>query len=221
MSYSRGAMLSLLVTAPLLILRSRHRLQFGFVFLLLLGSVPFLAGNEIRQRFFSVQEYESDGSANSRFASWAAAYRIANDYPVFGIGIRNSQVVSFEYGSDLEGRAIHSQYLQTLADNGYPGLFLYLLALVCTWGAMTRARGAMKRRDEPDAKLAHSMLNGLEGALFVFCFGAIFLSLEVFELPYVIALLGAQIAAITKSRVSEAPHLSSTAASLPLVHHRA
>ena len=43
------------------------------------------------------------------------------------------------------------------------------------------------------------MLNGVEGALVVFCFGALFLSLEVFELPYVMALIGAQIAALTSA----------------------
>ena len=84
----------MLVTAPLLVLRSRRRLQFAFVFVLLVGTVPFLAGQEIRDRFFSVQGYEQDGSANARFGSWAAAYHIANDNPVFGVGIRNSQLLS-------------------------------------------------------------------------------------------------------------------------------
>ena len=220
MSYSRGAMLSMLVTAPLLVLRSRHRLQFAFIFVLLVGSVPFLAGNEIRQRFFSVQGYEQDGSANARFGSWAAAYKIANDYPVFGVGIRNSQLLSYDYGANEVGQAIHSQYLQMLADTGYPSLFLYLLALGCTWGAMVRARRTLKKRDDPDAKRAHSMLNGLEGSLFLFCFGGLFLSLEVFELPYLVALLGAQIASLTRVQ-AVAEQTAPAPAPFPIAHQRA
>jgi probable O-glycosylation ligase (exosortase A-associated) len=220
MSYSRGAMLSMIMTAPLLILRSRRRLQFAFVFLLVLGMVPFLAGNEIRQRFLSVQGYESDGSANARFGSWAAAFRIANDYPVLGVGIRNSQLISYEYGANEEGQAIHSQYLQILADTGYPALFLYLLAVACTWAAMARARRALKKRNDPDAKRAHSMLNGLEGALFMFCFGGLFLSLEVFELPYLVALLGAQIASLTRLQ-AVAAQTAPVPAAFPVAHQRA
>jgi O-antigen ligase len=213
-------MLALVVAAPLLVLRTRRRLQFSLVFVALLAMVPYLAGQEIRQRFFSIQQYQTDGSANARFSSWEAAIQIANDHPVFGVGIRNANLVSYRYGADLEGRTIHSQYLQTLADAGYPGLFFYLVALACTWVAMARARRVLKRRDDPEAKLAHSMLNGVEGALFIFCFGAVFLSLEVFELPYLMALMGAQIASLTRVPVV-APSKVPVAAALPVAPLRA
>ena len=221
MSYSRGAMLSLIVVSPLLILRSRRKRQFVFVFALLIWTVPYLAGKEIRERFFSIEQYETDKSVESRFDSWNAAFRIAEEFPVFGAGIRNSILFTYKYGADMQGRAIHSQYLQTLADAGYPGLFLYLLALACTWGAMARARRSLKKRDGPEAKLAHSMLNGVEGALFIFCFGAAFLSLEVFELPYVMALIGAQIALLTRLPAAEVARSTAVGAPLPVAPQRA
>jgi hypothetical protein len=121
----------------------------------------------------------------------------------------------------MKGRTIHSQYLQTMADNGYPGLLLYLLAMGCTWGGMARARRRLKERDGPEAKLAHSMLNGAEGALFVFCFGALFLSLEVFELPYVIVLIGAQITALTRVSHAQGAQVVSAVAPMPIAHQRA
>jgi len=218
MSYSRGAMLSLLVAVPVLIIRSRRRRQFAFVLVLMLSLVPSLAGREQRNRFLSIEGYETDGSANARFDSWNAAFAIAADYPLFGAGIRNSNLITYKYGADVQGRTIHSQYLQTMADSGYPALFFYLLALGCTWFAMARARRTLKKRDAPETKLAHSMLNGVEGALFVFCFGALFLSLEVFELPYVMALIGAQIAALTRAAAAAAAAESTarTAAPFPI-----
>jgi probable O-glycosylation ligase (exosortase A-associated) len=220
MSYSRGAMLSLLVASPLLILRSRRRGQAILAFLLLLGAVPFLAGQEIRARFLSIEGYESDGSANARFMSWAAAIRIANDYPLFGVGIRNSELIVLEYGADAEGRAIHSQYLQTLADSGYPGLFFYLVAIACTLVTMSRTRRTLKMRDGPESRLAHSMLNGTEGALVTFLVGGSFLSLEVFELPYLLVLIGAQVAALSRLPTTEVSH-ARAAAPLPVAHQRA
>src|SRR5262249_41194244 len=155
--------------------------------------VPSLAGKEIRERFFSIEDYNTDATANSRFDSWNAAIRLANDYPIFGVGIRNSNLFSYQYGADMEGRTIHSQYLQTLADTGYPGLALYLLALASTWIAIIRTRRMSKMSSDDDAPLARSMLSGIEGSLLIFGFGALFLSIEVFELPYILALMGAQL----------------------------
>jgi O-antigen ligase len=183
--------------------------------------VPYLAGKEIRERFFSIEQYQTDSSANSRVDSWSAAFKIANRFPIFGAGIRNSTLFTFKYGADMEGRAIHSQYLQTLADAGYPGLLLYVLALLCTWGAMARARRTLKKRDGPEARLAHSMLNGVEGSLLIFCVGASFLSLEVFELPYLMALIGAQVAALTRLPAAEPARSVPAAVPLPIAHQRA
>jgi probable O-glycosylation ligase (exosortase A-associated) len=202
MSYSRGAMVSLLVTAPLVMLRSRRRWQFLAMFIAIALVVPTLAGREIRDRFFTIQDYENDRDANLRFNSWMAAVRIANEYPVFGAGIRNANLVSFQYGADMDGRTIHSQYLQTLADNGYVGLALYLLALGSAWVAIIRSRRALKNRTDPDALLHRSITSGIEGSLAVFCVGAVFLSLEVFELPYLLGLLSIQSWVIARAAVS-------------------
>ena len=45
--------------------------------------------------------------------------------------------------------------------------------------------------------LIKSMANGIECGLFVFCASAAFLSVELFELPYVLLLLSAQLGAVT------------------------
>jgi probable O-glycosylation ligase (exosortase A-associated) len=196
MSYSRGAMLALIGAMPFLVVRSRRRWQFAAAGALLALAVPVMAGNEIRQRFFSIDDYDVDASANSRMMSWKAAIGIANDNPVFGVGIRNSNLFSYEYGADRVGRTIHSQYFQILADSGYPALCLYLLSFAAFFWVTQRARGQLKRRDDPEASLVLSMITGVQGSMLVFAIGAVFLSLEVFELPYIVTLLGAQVAAI-------------------------
>jgi probable O-glycosylation ligase (exosortase A-associated) len=193
MSYSRGAMVSLLVASPLVILRSRRKqgmLLFlaGLVFL-----VPILAGQEIRDRFFSTTEYQQDESAQSRLASWKAGWGMIKDHPLFGVGLKVSDVLSYEYGADVPGRAIHSQYVQIAADSGLPAITFYLLLLFSSWRSLRRAQKRCRRSTAETEYLAYNLAAGLEGALVVFCIGASFLSLDVFELPYLLILLATKL----------------------------
>jgi probable O-glycosylation ligase (exosortase A-associated) len=200
MSFSRGAMLSLLVSIPFYLLRARRK----FVLVLFLAGiaalVPVLAGKEIRARFFSLEHTEIDASANSRRDSWAAAWRITMDNPIFGVGFRNSSLFSHAYGADFEGRTIHSQYLQISADSGLPALGLYLMSLGVGWFSMRSARMMAKKRTDEDAWQAYAAACGVEGAMIVFCVGGSFLSLESFELPYLMLLLGAQLPLVLRAQ---------------------
>jgi probable O-glycosylation ligase (exosortase A-associated) len=196
MSYSRGGMLAIVLGIPLMVMRTKRKRQFALMAVALAWMVPIMAGQEIRQEFFSSKDYDMDASANSRFDSWKAGYRIANDNPIVGVGLRNSPLFSHQYGADLEGRVIHSQYIQILADCGYPGLVLYLILLTATWFALRRTRKAVASRDDPEALRIRSMVSGIECGLFIFCIAAVFLSVELFELPYLMMLMACQLSAI-------------------------
>jgi probable O-glycosylation ligase (exosortase A-associated) len=196
MTYSRGAMLSLLLVSPLLIVRSPRKRQMIFAMVCCVLLLPVLAGQEIRARFFSIEQYEKDRSAESRFGSWKAGLRIASDYPVFGAGVRNSTLISHRYGADMIGRAIHSQYIQTAADSGFPALAFYSLLLFGTWRGLRRTQKRCRDSDSDEDRLAYNLACGIEGALAVFCIGTAFLSLEVFELPYLLILLGLKLSLV-------------------------
>jgi probable O-glycosylation ligase (exosortase A-associated) len=193
MTYSRGAMVALLVVSPLIYARSRRKKMMTLAFVAMAIIIPILAGAEIRHRFFSVEQYEQDRSAQSRFSSWRAGLKIALDYPIFGIGPRNSKLVIFAYGADMERRTIHSQYVQLAADNGFVGLACYLSMLVTAWWQLRRVRINTREDMSPTGRHLHAMACGLESSLAVFCTGALFLSLEVFELPYLIVMLSMQL----------------------------
>jgi probable O-glycosylation ligase (exosortase A-associated) len=217
MSYSRGAMVSLVATLPIYILRSRRRLQVLAIAGVIAILIPILAGNEIRARFFSISEADTDSSANSRWTSWAIAWKMTQEHPILGLGIRNSNLFTFSYGADMEGRTIHSQYLQTSADSGLIALALYLASLGAVWWSLREVRVATIRRIDPEGVRAYAVACGVEGSLAVFAFGAIFLSLENFELPYLLMLLGAQLRIVLTPApdtemspdVDEAAHYSS------------
>ncbi len=209
MSYSRGAMVSLIASIPVYILRTRRKWQLALILYGVTQLVPILAGAEIQARFFTLNDTEADESANSRRDSWAAAWRIAKDNPIFGVGIRNANLFSHAYGADFEGRTIHSQYLQTLADSGFPALTLYLVAIVVFWFSARRARVMTVHRFDPEGSQAYAVACGVEGAMIVFCVGAAFLSLENFELPYLMLLLAAQLPLVIQN-APVADHATST-----------
>ena len=103
--------------------------------------VPVMAGKEIQARFFSTSNVETDPSINSRLDSWAAAWAMAWDHPMLGEGVRNSNQYAFNYGADVEGRTIHSQYLQIAADSGIPAMAMYVAILVVSFWTLVRAAG--------------------------------------------------------------------------------
>ena len=199
MSMSRGAMVSLLAHIPFYLLRSRRKVQLAFILISVGFLVPLFAGKEIRARFSTLEHTEVDASANSRRDSWAAAWKITMANPIFGVGIRNSELLSRSYGADIDGRTIHSQYLQTCADSGLPALALYLISIVFFWFSTRQARLEAKKRTDQDGCVAYSAACGVEGAMIVFCVGGSFLSLETFELPYVMLLLGAQLPLVLRN----------------------
>jgi probable O-glycosylation ligase (exosortase A-associated) len=193
MSYSRGAMVALIVASPIWVLRSRKRAFLGLAFVGMICLLPLLAGKQIQDRFFTLEKTDADSSAQSRWRSWEAAYRMANDHPLLGVGLRGANILSYQYGADYEGRSIHSLYLEIAADNGWVGLGLYLSMCFSAWLSLRRARRLLRERQDPEGQKAYAVCCGVEGSLVVFFVGATFLSLEVFELPYVLFLICAQL----------------------------
>jgi len=204
-SYSRGAMLAVIMTAPLYLLYSRKRAVLLLCFAAAAVAVPVVAGQEIKDRFASVNQATGDDSFQNRLTTWDIARRIANDYPVFGAGIRCSNLITKQYGADLDGRTIHNIYLQIAADSGWLGLMWYLLLVGTGVGAMWSARRRLWRETDPESVRAVALLGGLECSLWTFQIGAAALSLETFEPAYLVLLLGSQIWAVTTAQVTAEP----------------
>lgn len=194
LTFSRGAMLSTLLTLPVVFLFSRHK-KWLMVFAVLGAAFVFAtSGQELKERFFSIKQHELDGSAEMRKRAWAAASRIATERPFFGCGLRCSAPHLEAYGATEGMTVIHSQYLQLAADTGWVGLGFYLAlygsAVFFGFRLWWRTR---KWPPYPEVVQARAMAAGVTSALVLYGIGAVFLSLETFELPYVLFLLVAQL----------------------------
>lgn len=195
-TYSRGAMISMAMAAPVFMLFSRKRRQLLCFYAVIGVLVTFMAGKEIQDRFFSIEQREMDDSYRSRLLSWGIAIEIASEYPIFGVGVRNSNAEMFSRGADMEGRTIHSQYLQIAADSGLCAAIIYVSLLLATFYCIARAAARVWNRTDYESRRARAMLGGVACSLISFCIGAFALSLEVFEVSYLLLFLGAQVWAL-------------------------
>ncbi len=217
LSDSRGAMLSVLVSTPVLFAFSQRKRALLGVGLLGALFVVGTAGPEVQNRFFSISEHEADASANSRKTTWLIAIRMANEKPFLGFGLRCSSFFTRSYGADMEGRVIHSQYFQIAADMGWIGLFWFLLLLAAVMLLTIRFWRRTRPWPKTDTVLKSRAIAGaLLASLTIYCVGGIFLSLDHFELPYALFLIAAQlwavfrsggIEAVARTELAQQPHL--------------
>ena len=205
LSFSRGAMLSILLAAPWLFFFSSQKKKVALAYVLGGAFVLATAGPELQARFFSISSHEIDESANSRKQTWMIAVRMANEHPILGLGVRCSTLKTREYGADMEGRAIHSQYLQTAADCGWVGMALFVALLVmAVWQMTVFFRRTRHWPRYPEVMRARAIAGAVVCSLMVYAVGGVFLSLDNFELPYVLFLVSAQMFSIYKAGGVEA-----------------
>ncbi len=129
---SRGALVALLAMLGFIGLRER-RVMIGLVVLLFAAPVVWEAmPANWRARFETISQYSEDASFMGRVTMWKAAARATADHPVLGVGIdgwtnRDFQAKYVPTGE--QPREWHSIYFGNLAENGFPGLFLFVCLL--------------------------------------------------------------------------------------------
>jgi probable O-glycosylation ligase (exosortase A-associated) len=200
MTYSRGAMLASAVGICWVLVHHRPRWQSAPTAVALVLALSVMAGPQIRERFLSTTQYKTDASAQSRFESWSAAWQIAWENPVLGKGIRNSSQYTLNYGADRQGRTIHNQYLQIAADTGIPAAALYLFIMGFGMWNFRRARMMCRQTltDPPNdihpdrlkqIRHASRICLASQASLVIFIFDGVFLSLEMFETPWLLLVM--------------------------------
>lgn len=204
LSYSRSGMVAAIVGLGWLAIHHRPWKHHLAIAPLALIALAYLAGPEIREEFFSIGTYHQDATAQMRFDSWTRGWNTAWDYPITGTGVRNSNLMSQAYGEELNGRSIHNIYLQIGADSGIPAMFTHMAMLFTAVFMLWSFRNRLARRAhishvhphaqslDDDIDERRTMALALEGSIIAFATGGMFLSLEFFELSWlIVALAGA------------------------------
>ena len=136
--------------------------------------------------------------------SWAAAWNMAQGQPHLWSGDPQRQPVLLPVWCrhGWPHRFIAS-ILQIAADNGFVGMGLYVAMIASVWADTRFCRRAVKGKDDLESRRIYMVATGVETSMAVFCFGGAFLSLENFELPFLMLLLGSQLAALVKGKLAE------------------
>ena len=201
-SFSRGAMLATVVFAGVSFFIIRKTTLHYLVFACGLVMAMFLAGPQVRERFFDTFASNDGGreaSAQSRLDLWRDCATLLAEDPIMGCGPDHWPLHAHEFGWPA-GKEAHSLWVQTAVELGIPGILMYMgFFVVVIWRCWLLLQ---RTKHEPDPWFADSARMAI-ASLISFMVAAQFVSLEALEIPYYVALLGAGSLAV-HSRIRQA-----------------
>jgi O-antigen ligase len=194
LTYSRGALVALIITGGVAILITPKRPKEVAALLVVAFLGVTLTGSRLQERFLTVfaGEQKRDASAESRVELWQDCIALMRAHPILGVGPGHFPVISWELGWDPGqsglGKEAHTLWLQVGAELGVPGLFSILLFYAaCLWGVWPLCRRKSVVPDPWFRDAARMVVSSIVG----FAIAAQFVSMEFLEVPYYIAILGA------------------------------
>jgi probable O-glycosylation ligase (exosortase A-associated) len=189
-TYSRGGFLACLALAILYALRSTKRVRAMAGIVVAAAIIVPTLPDAFWDRMNTINAPASQGlegdPGEGRFHFWSVAVKMANDYPLFGVGFNafndNYDAYDDTHGLYGPGRSVHSAWFGVLAELGYPGLILFVLQILLAFGACRRARRA-SRGGKQFASLGQFAF-ALEAGLVVFMVGGTFLPFQYVEMVW-------------------------------------
>lgn len=214
---SRGALLGLAATTVLIALRSKSRMLGLALIPAFLFVYNWQAGSLMKSRADTIGNYQADASAEDRLEAWRAARRMIADHPITGVGLA-SFGPAFPAYSDKHPREAHNTLLQITAQSGVPAGAMYVLIIFASVMGLWRNGNRLRARDGPHEGdmlfcINEATLIGLCGL--VVC--SLFLSLQEFEIFYLLNVLANAVMYLSAGQVAKQP---TVAAKVPLPARR-
>lgn len=177
---SRGALLSLIALAGVSWLRSDKKLLTGILgAAVVFAAVPFLSDAWVA-RMETIKTADEDASFQGRIDAWVINWKLAQENPITGVGMRNSYRTEIsETVSDRTPRAAHSIYFEILGGMGFVGLGLYLTML--GYGVLAARRAEKAFKSDPGGRWRSEYARHAQTSLIVFAVGGASVSLEMWE----------------------------------------
>lgn len=187
-SWSRGAFVAGAATIVFLIWKSRKRIMFGALALVGIPLLLSLLPDAWWERMATINPQTTEASAQSRLTTWRVAWEFALDHPITGGGFefwRREIFQRYTAGEYETVHTAHSIYFQVLAEQGFPGLFLFLLLWLYTWH--TGSWIVRRARDDPNYTWAGDLARMCQVTMVAYAVGGTFLGMAHFDLPYLVA----------------------------------
>ena len=192
-TYSRGAFLALGIMSFYLWLKMPNKLPAAIAGIILVVIVFSFMPDKFFNRMNTIETYQEDASAMGRINAWTLAINIANDR-FFAGGAQHWSSKTFQMYAPVpdDVHDAHSIYFEILGEQGYMGLFLFLLLYFL---AFKKAGWIIKKtRDIEELKWCNLLTRMIQVSLIGYASGGAFLGLAYWDLPYhlvaIIVLLG-------------------------------
>lgn len=182
-SWSRGAILALIVSGSYLLWNSKHKLLLiPIVFLGIYLALPYLP-QEWFARMDTINTYEEDQSAMTRIEAWTDGWNYAKQHPFIGAG--------FEGWIYVTQRDWHSAYVEIFSEHGFIAFGIWLSMLLGSFISLIRL--PMKTSKHPELTWVSNYSNALKASLLAYIIGSAFLGISYWDLLYHLIFISALI----------------------------
>jgi probable O-glycosylation ligase (exosortase A-associated) len=197
---SRGGLVGLAVTGLLMAFRSRRRALGVLLLPAFLIAYQWQAGEIMKERAGTIDEYATETSASTRIEAWHAAAGMIVAHPFTGVGLA-SFGVAFPDFSDKKPREAHNTFFQIAAESGILAGLMYVLLGFGSILALWRNGNRLKRArdtglDDRLYFMNEAVLCGMCG--FIAC--AAFLSLQMSEIFFYLCALVQAVLLLSRER---------------------
>ncbi len=181
---SRGGFLGAIVVGLFLALKSRKRVLYLFAAIIVAISIVSFMPSEWGERMGTIQTYEQDASAMGRINAWKFAYNLASDHPIFGGGFECFRGWLFDrYAPNPDNvHDAHNIFFEVLGEQGFIGLFLYVLLLLFAW--RTGSWTIRNAKNNPETKWMADLASMVQVSIAAYVTGGSFLGLAYFDYYY-------------------------------------
>jgi putative inorganic carbon (HCO3(-)) transporter len=188
-SYSRGALLAGAAMMVFLWLKSRNKVSTGVVLLMMIPLVWLFMPEQWHARMSTIDEYQSDGSAQGRINAWYFAMEVAKTHLMGGgFMVFNPTMFRIYAPNPTDFHAAHSIFFQVLGEHGYIGLGLFVSIIGAAWHTANRIIKSV--RHHPELKWASDFAAMAQVSMIGYIVGGAFLSLAYYDyFWYVVAAL--------------------------------
>lgn len=205
---ARTGLVCIAVLGLLLLRDSKRKLLYlTSVGVLGLVAIPFLP-SAYSERMETMKDVKADESASTRIQVWKWTMSYAQSHP-FGGGFDSYRANEIRYdvikttenasgGKDQESvatvdkaRAFHSAYFELLGEQGYPGLFIWLLLHITGLFQMEKIRRRYKKNTDPDKQWISPLASAILNTHIICMVGALFVGIGY--QPYIMMLIALEI----------------------------
>jgi probable O-glycosylation ligase (exosortase A-associated) len=163
--------------------RSKNKIvAFALLAIFAIG-IMTLAPERLFERAGTIQEH-SDRSSQMRLESWYVAWHFALDHP-FGGGfwvLDHDEVYSKYLTTYVRAQSAHNIYFEILANQGFPGLGLYIGLIVSSYMSLFRLKWQL--RNNPAGEWVVNYCKMIQISLAAFMIGGMFLPLSYWDFFY-------------------------------------